>query len=434
MRLSNKHRRWLLFGSFVAFPVLVVGVAYVINCWRAHSMLRREINRIEQRGEPVWFADLAPPQDDLAVANGEAVVRLLSRFDRLTWDVLEDVANHALTDGREKQVEELIDLHRSDLRALLDLLRSGDCRFTYDFQTREPYRIPLRHVDELRHVDRLLVAQLHVALRKGNRQQAIQSLYDMLDLDRALRTDPFAVSQLVRKSIGDPALDGLQVAMAQEAIDEEDANLLGERLRESESRFRLADCIRAERALMLVAMENLGSPGMTDGLSDASAGISPTKAAILNYWWGSWPYRPRRIYEQTVMLRTMSEWAEIIDQPGPSATQRLAATFGEIRKEDFPIFHECSKHFANVRETGMRHRQRLLSAELALKVYRYRAAHGHLPESLGKLDDTTANECLGLLSGKPLVYEKTADGFAIYDDLPEHGRFEVKFARDPERR
>jgi hypothetical protein len=181
-------------------------------------------------------------------------------------------------------------------------------------------------------------------------------------------------------------------------------------------------------------MENLGRPGMTEGLSDMIAGISPMKAAVLNYWWGSWPYRPRRIYEQAVMLRTMSQWAALVDQPGPVATQRLATTLSEMRKDDFPIFHECSKHFLNLRETGMRYRQRLRSAELALNVYRYRATHGRLPESLGELDATAEKEFLGLLSGKPLVYEQTASGFVIYDDVPEQGRFEVKLIRDPEQR
>lgn len=135
------------------------------------------------------------------------------------------------------------------------------------------------------------------------------------------------------------------------------------------------------------------------------------------------------------MLRTMSECARLVDQPGRASSQRHDATLAEIGEEDFPIFHECSWHIGNLREAGLLHRQRLISAELALKIYAYRAAHGQLPESLEAIQQPSSSiSAVGLLSDKPLVYEKSASGFAIYDDAPNHGRFEVKFAHDVDAR
>ncbi|MGH7139719.1 MAG: hypothetical protein ACREHD_28600, partial [Pirellulales bacterium] len=291
--------------------------------------------------------------------------------------------------------------------------------------------ILLPHVQNLRNVQRLLLADLHVNLQKGDRQEAIRKLNDMLDLEAALQHDPFSVSQRVRKALANMALDAVQAAMAQEILREQDLAPLGGRLKSMESGFRLADCVRAERALMLVTIENLGRPAMTRSLTDDARGISSRKAAVLNYWWGSWPYRPRRLYEEAVMLRTMSEFARLVDQSGRAASQRHDAALDEIGDEDFPIFHECSWHIGNLRETGLLHRQRLISARQALKVYAYRAIHGRLPESLGDAaPPSSETSAMGLLSDKPLVYEKSANGFAIYDDAPDHGRFEVKFARD----
>lgn len=130
------------------------------------------------------------------------------------------------------------------------------------------------------------------------------------------------------------------------------------------------------------------------------------------------------------MLRTMSEWAVLVDQPGPSASQQLRVALAELEENDFPIFPEFSSHIGDLRGAGLAYRQRLISAKLALKVYSYRAAHGRLPESLDELPNPPSEEIIGLLSGKPLVYERTVDGFAIYDETPKQGRFEVKFARD----
>lgn len=430
MNISYKFRRWLLIGTAVAIPLAIVAAAYVINCWRAHSILRHEIAAIQERGEPVWFADLAPRRDDEAVPRGKALATLLRGFDPVPSEFLDQAVTRPLTKEEAIQVQQIVDGYRSNLQAILDLLRQGECRFDYDYETRAPYETLLPHVQNLRNVQRLLLADLHVSLQKGDRKKTIQKLCGILDLEVTLQRDPFSVSQRVRMALANMALGGLQAAMGQEILREEDLTPLAERLKSMESGFRLSDCVRAERALMLVMMENLGRPDMSRTLEGPARDISPRKAAVLNYWWGSWPYRPRRLYEEAVMLRTMSEFARLVDQPGRAASQRHAATLAEIGEDDFPIFHECSWHIGNLREAGLFHRQRLLSAELALRVYGYRAAHGRLPDSLEGLANPPLPEPTGLLSGKPLVYEPSADGFAIYDDIPEQGRFEVKFCRN----
>jgi hypothetical protein len=63
-------------------------------------------------------------------------------------------------------------------------------------------------------------------------------------------------------------------------------------------------------------------------------------------------------------------------------------------------------------------------AEIAGEGVRHRMTNGTLPKSLDELDRSPT----GLLSGKPLVYNNRAEGFAIYDELPDQGRFEVKFS------
>lgn len=429
MALSCPARRRLVIGTAIGIPLVMIVAAYVVNCWRAHAILQREIAILRERGEPVRFADFAPPPDAEATARGAAAARQLKAFERIPWEYLDQSVTHTLTSEEATQLRELIDGYRADLQAFLDLLRQGDCRFDYDYHTPEPYAILLPHVQNVRSVQRLLLADFHVCLRLGDQRQTVQRLYDLLDLDRALQYGPFSVQQRVRMAIAKSSLDGLQAALAHEALAEQDLPALRERLQKMESGFRLARVVRAERALALAMMENLGRPTMRACLQDDARGISPNKAAALNYWWGSWAYRPRRLYQEALMLRSTSKWAGLVDQPGRIAAQRLAATLDEFDEDEWPVFYECCHYIPGIRDVGLRHRQRLIAADLALTVYGFRAAHGRLPQSLEDAAKSPLKEPIGLFTGEPLVSERTLDGFAIYDKSAEQGRFEVKFAR-----
>lgn len=167
------------------------------------------------------------------------------------------------------------------------------------------------------------------------------------------------------------------------------------------------------------ACENGGSRSVADFADSA------TKAAVLNHWLGSWIYRPRRLHQEAILLQTMSRMADLIDVPGPHVADQFADAEALMR-DRVPLCEDFNCHV--VREAGMNHRQRLISARLGLAVCRYRERHANLPDSLSDLTDSKAIGATGLVTGQPLNYVKTDEGFAIYDGAPEQGRFEVHFA------
>ena len=427
----RQPRRWWLIALLFAAPLAVVGLVYVIACWRAHAILKHEIEQIAARGEPVRFSDLAPPPHDSATARGRKLAVLINKLDRAPSELLNQTIVPPPANVLAGRVQQMVDQYRSDVQAIVDIAREGECRFEYDFQTHAPYNILLPHVQYLSNAYRLLAVECHLAIAKGDRRLAMERFRDMLDLDEVLRHDPFAVSQLNRRANGNRSLEALQFLLSEGAPSEKDLAFVDERLKAPESSFRLASCMRAERALLLAEMENLGRSDMTQALADNSRGVSPTKAAALNYWWGSWLYRSRRLYEEAVMLRTMSHWSELVDSVGPVASAQFVAAGADCRASDFPVFHELVTQGIEqpkLRELGLTYRQRFITARFALAVVRHRMIHGQLPDSLKELEQPPIDEPIGLLSGKPLTYKKRPDGFAIYDDLPEQGRFEVKFA------
>ncbi|HJT32178.1 MAG TPA: hypothetical protein VJ783_09055, partial [Pirellulales bacterium] len=410
----RNRRRWWLAAGIALTAMTIMGLIYGAACWRGHALLSQEMEKIAARGEPVWYADLAQRPTDPAVVRGRAIAAAARRFDLVLYEPFEEAIASPGSPTVQAKVRPMIDMHRATIDQIVGQLRQGECRSDYDFQTPAPLSTRLPTVQNTRMVARILAADFRLRAAQGERDQALAALTDAFELDEMLRHEPFAVSQYVRVAVAGYALDDLQIALGQGWIDEHRHEELDARLVEMESRFRLAPVLRGERAAMLTMMENLGRSDISRALEDFE-GISSTKAQVLNRWWGSWIYLPRRLHQEAIMLRTLGQMADLVDVPGPRAAERFADADAEARDDDSPICAEFSSHLGRLGQSGMAHRQRLLAARLALAVCRFRELHGRLPDSLAELTDSPLAEAKGLITGQPLVYLKTADGFVISD-------------------
>lgn len=423
----KRRRRWLLLGLALG-TVSVLGLVYGVGCWRGQMLLTYEIEQLASRGEPVWYADLAPRPDDPALARGRLITAAIHTLDRVPYEPFDEAIAAPTSPAIQANVQPLIDSHRPTIDRIFAELRQGDCRLEYDFQTPIPFSTLLPTVQDTRMAARILTADFCIRAARGQRSQAIRAMMDTFDLDGVLRHEPFAVSQHVRAAVARYALDDLQIALGDDACGVEPLLSLDRRLAVLESRFRVGPALRSERAAMLTTMENLGRLDMSNVLEDAARGVSRTRALLLNHWWGSWVYRPRRLHQQVIMLRTMSRMADLIDMPGPRAAEQFAEADAVMRDGELPLCEEFSSHLHQLRDAALKHRQRLNSARLALAVCRFRELHGRLPDSLSELPDLPPIAATGLFTGQPVEYVTTDKGFVIYDGAPEKGRFEVRFA------
>ncbi|HEX7448918.1 MAG TPA: hypothetical protein VF306_15295, partial [Pirellulales bacterium] len=424
----KRRRRWLLVGLALG-TVSVLGLLYGVGCWRGQRLLTQEIEKIASRGEPVWYADLAPRPTDPALARGRLIAATVHTLDRVPYEPFDEAIAAPASPVIQAKVQPLLDAHRPSIDRIIAQLRQGDCRLEYDFQTPIPFSTLLPIVQDTRMAARILTAEFRIAAARGQRAQAIQAMTETLELDDVLRHEPFAVSQYVRAAVARYALDDLQIALGDDAFGVEALLGIAPRLAVLESRFRVGPALRSERAAMLTTMENLGRLDMSNVLEDPARGVSRTRALLLTHWWGSWIYRPRRLHQQAIMLRTMSRMADLIDLPGPEAAEQFAEADAVMRDGELPLCEEFSSHLHQLRDAALNHRQRFVSARLALAVCRFRELHERLPDSLSELTDSPPMDATGLLSGQPVGYVKTGDGFVIYDGSPEQGRFEVRFAR-----
>lgn len=423
----RNRRRWWLAAGIALTALTIMGLLYGAACWRGHALLSQEIEKIAARGEPVWYADLAPRPTDPAVMRGRAIAAAAQHFDLVLSEPFDEAIALPGSPAVQSKVRPMIDAHRRTIDQILTQLRQGECRLNYDFDTPAPYSTRLPTVQNTRMTARILAAEFRLRAAQSERDLAVATLTDAFELDGVLRHEPFAVSQYMRVAVAGYALDNLQIALGQGWIDGHRHEELDARLAEMEARFRLAPVLRSERAAMLTMMENLGRSDISRALEDFE-GISSTKAKVLNRWWGSWIYLPRRLHQEAIMLRTLGRMADLVDVPGPRADEQFADADAETRDDDSPICAEFSSHLGRLRQSGMAHRQRLIAARVALAVCRFRELHGDLPDSLAELTDSPLAEAKCLITGQPLIYLKTADGFVIYDGEPDQGRFEVRLA------
>lgn len=415
-----------------AAPALVFGVIYSVACWRAQKRLDEQIERIATRGEPVWFSDLAARANDPALGRGRAVVALLETIQTLPRRP-EPGSGESLSTQEQADVRAAVRHNRPKCRELARLARLGDCRFENDFQAVVPGEAAVPAAGNLIHVHHSLLYDAEDALSRADYPRVTNAIQQLFEIAELLRCEPSYVSQFVRIRIAGGGLDVLQTLLGRITLSESESEAVDQQLNRLELSFRLAGATHAERAMILTTLENLGRPEMGDFL-ESLARISDQSQVVpnaywKNRWWGSWLYRPRRLHEQTVMLQTLSRFAELIDKPGPVASAELAAANARFRAQsnDLPACASFIMNPKQIRGQALAYRQRLIAARLGLTICRYRADHGDLPGSLDEISASTEISLLGLSSGAPLVYEKSDSNFAIYDESPKQGRFAVAF-------
>ena len=439
-RTKRSWSAWQILLAAVAAMALCLIAAFAIGYWRQVSTLNAEIAAIRARGEPVRFAELAPLPGDENLARGD---RLMAALEKLK--PIEDEEFYTAFAGEKlphiddfSPFQSILDGNRAQLDEIIRICREGDCRFRYDFVAKIPFEILLPGVQKIGDLRKLFIAQVLRLLAAGECDLAAVKTCDLMLVASVARHDPFYVSQGVRFRHEETALDMLERLLAADCVSPDQLHAINQQLLATEESCRLGPAVRGERAATMSNIECLGRPEMGE-LLDSLEGLTPGgqgqkivfNANWKNRWWGSWLYAPFRMKEQSFMLGELGRAAEIIDEPGPDATLRLAEASRNFRsqRKQYPICSIFMTDLTKIRDQALSHRQRLIAARLAIQAIRFRAQHGSWPESLDALAKAAKVSTIGLRTGKPLRYDVSEAGFAIYDqgegDAP-WGRFAVE--------
>ena len=424
---------------FVLVPLLIVGAAYGVFYAQSKAELEAEIAKIRARGEPVWCSEVFPGSTD-AMAAGDRLYKLMEELPPPSDEFTARLeAEPPTPPGDYPEFRTALADQRDLLAAIVQAARYPGIRFRCDLNVKLPVMMPLPETDKFRLVHNLLRADVLQSLGTGKTPRALEAIGEGLDLQRAVRGEPWFGCRMLCYGLSKRMLDLLETTLRQVQLRPDDLRALDDRLAVMEPEVRMASAIQSERAIILTMTNAVGSKEFGEFLAMIAHFSDADDPAFRNpgwknFWWGTGFYRPRLMHEQAFVLRMMSCMAAVIDQPGLAgkrACDRLDADLSSMTDSISQRTELLQSGYGDVRRTALNCRQRLITARLALRVCRYRAEQGKWPASLeAVLDKELRSLTKGLFSERPLVYDVEEDGFAIYDVDPDgqepRGRFAVK--------
>jgi hypothetical protein len=397
---TSDSKRWVgkkIIG-LAACLLFVSATLFFVPSWRpgykaALSNLNAVKASIRDRKEPLNFSELAR-KNESDFADGDRAMAILKQLKPSGDEFYKLMEPDALTPpGDYPVLRESIRVNRKALDALADLDVTKDYFFRHDFDRSDPTMMLLPIVDETNKASCLLRAKFIQSLGCGDQEQAVQAIIELGDASQLMRLDLFLVCQLVRARLAGDAVDALQQLLARVELTPQQFQVIDDRLKVMESTYRLAESIRCERASFLTTLETVG-----------------------------YDRRPQGMRQLAGSLNMLSRQAALIDLPNVEAKERWTICEQETKSM---IESNVNDPYASViasnsvvRITGLEHRQRLIAARLALRVARYRAEKGSLPDNLQDIVDQTMPEIPnGLMSGKPPEYLVEPLSFIIRESL-----------------
>lgn len=412
---SRRSRFGCLFYAGMFLLVFGTGLVIFLQRWRASASkeLRTEMDRVVARGEPLWFADLAPrpadPDDDATPLYLAAVAQLRAPSQAFRSLVAPETPASQSKPGNYEIIAEELAENRPALELLRRALLRPYFRLPLDYRTSRPISLLLEPVQKAREFSLLLSAEVLQSIGTGEIDRAFDALLDQLQFAELMRDEPIMITQLVRTAIAAQAIHSMETVLAYVELTPEQFHMLDERLAQMQREFQLAPSVRGERAMLLTTISTLGENA--DDM-DAFLGTGMPIARILS----SSGLGPMRMSEAAYTLRVMSDIADAVDLPGEeghAAVNRLHASLGPSLKH--VLTRSLAPHALQTRETGLQHRQRIINARIALRVRRFHQEHGEFASSLDRItDDSLPTIPNDLLAGKPPIYRVWPDGFAIY--------------------
>lgn len=424
-RARSSRAAWGCFGFFIAaFVLMLVGIAvwYVAETARARSQLAAEVKKLRDRGRPVTTIDLNQQyhsafQDPPYAA---ALIRALAAGANPNMQQLgkplpfvgDGAAPLALDQPWTQQAEAEHFLAQN--KELLDLLAQhgrNPTRIHFTSDLRLGFQSLMPNVQNARYGARVLSLRLHVELRHGRTDKAVECIEQQIALAEAMRDEPFIVGQLVRCAFLGVAIRDLKYLA--ENVDLTDAELtrLQAALRQPDMTLALQHGLAGEAASAYTA-----STWPANALGNGPSPLTPDDVARLA---NRAPSRPgdvalmlgyfRRI--QTAndeSLAAAGAEGKLIDSEIKALAGSPTRVFYIYTLLMFPAVGSATNAF-------QRAEANFQSADAVLAALRYRHAHQKWPDSLQQLVPAFLPAVpVDPYNGKELLFQATPTEFKVY--------------------
>jgi hypothetical protein len=416
-------RRWLFrVGGLILF--FVVG-HFVHREWQfwSNGKYLNEVLAETDRLDPGWrWEEIEAKRQSIPdEENAALIVQKVKSHLGKQWEYFDQLLEK--TEYRDLPNEELLE---SSVKSLLDLMldehreavlaarKLRHCpRGYYPLEMKpNPLVILMEPVQHTRHVARILSYDTLRLANENKADEAIQSIFALLNLARSLEDCPQVIPMLVRVALDHIATDTTERLLAL-TVPKSNLKELAQRLLEEAEQPIFLQAMRSERALYHRMFENLES-GQLDLKeffeSFELIGIRPESVSQFQVYL----YRPKVLINHGITLEGLNQMIESGKKASHLTAQELKSLQFE-RTRGLEIATLALQFTDKSFDAAQRNQAKLRCASVALFVEIHRQRHGQWPESLDKVDKDLLPEVpLDPYDGKPLRMIAEETGVVIY--------------------
>ncbi len=380
------RRRWIL----AATAILLVGV-YCVYRAVLRARVEAEYAKIRSEGFPVTGEEL---DAWYAMPEGENAANVyLQAFSKLDTKLEEDSPDYKLIphfgygefplagDPISTEMIQAIDKFLKKNSEVMELLQNAakfhGCRYPANLKVGLTVELP--HLVMIRKTGQLMDLAVLSNVFKGNDDEAIHRLTDLVALARSLEQEPILLSQLVRIAVTEFVVDGAERIFSNGRLDDSRIQKLTEVFTQDETSEMFVRSLAGERCQVTI---------LTQKALDIGAIFGPN--ANLGEWTLAAGYRLTGLMDldQFEYASRMSELIRAARQSTHRERLKAAKGFGS-RLPDVPSYCFLTRLILPALDGAIlsdtRHACRLHLVQVAGAIERYRLAKGTVPADLSDL-------------------------------------------------
>lgn len=432
------HRRSKRILIVVGVLIIAGGLFYTVTLVRATTKLRRAYAALEAAGRPMQTAEILPPavpdaQNAATLYQSAALMlkgqpagekNLLEHLGELSRSQRDKPTNPDRIARQEQNIAELrhlmtLPVVTAALAAVEEGTQRPACQFSREYSGALSVDAPYRQ--DVRNLSFILGARATFEAEAGKTAQAWNTLLTQLKFADALRSDPTAMSQLIRSGLIAHACRLMQSVCEsgppEVEVSQRIDNLL-QGLVDIEPFIRAVD---GERLLVgewffHLPQRQMDKAWRRDMLHTNDALPGAFQEALQRLGFQVLAFRPRLVADHAAYLQMMRKRVELLQGPYRShneCQQYLRTSAWNIFTDLFATGGEKWMHCRMVADVQI--------TRAGLGLWRYRQAHGSFPP---KLDALGLQGLIDPYVDKPLLYRSEGEGFVVYsvdEDLKDNG-------------
>jgi len=393
-------RGWRRSWHYFLTIIIIIAILYAGLDIYATAQLNHQLNLIKQKGEPVAFADAAPPM----VPDSQNAAILYERANQTYTSIRNQLRKKGgLSD---KEITARIEQNKTILNLIREATTKQKCRFDLDWSNSIRLILP---EGQMRQWARLFAKVAGDEANSGDINAALQDTRRIYILANHVSQQHLFISTLVARDIESLADATLGKVLLHGSISISQARAFKTSLPVIDWQSALHRSLITERASMIGIFQ--GSPEMHD-IVDSTDSFSRTTRLL----WRALP--PLQKLDETYSLQ---DWKEILDDVNNSHSSFSTTSnakdyigidkmpwYALISKMMLPIFSSPRRFF---RSSEVRLRQ----CEIALALAAYHTQYHQYPTTLAPAEKLWKSTFpLDLYNNKPFHYKSNGKTFLLY--------------------